>query len=200
MKLPKINFKLVAVILALAGLLYYFKSQFVVAWINGYPISRSAYVHELERLAKNQAMDSLITKRLIVAEAAKNKLTVTNEEIEAALISIDNKAKEQGTNLEDLLTAQGVSRDSLKEEIRLQKLLEKLVGEISINDEDVEKYFDDNRKVLYLEKKFDEVKNEIKEQLKQQQLINKIQELIARLQNEAKIVNWLNQPAPKIAD
>lgn len=192
MKLPKINFKLAAVVLALAGLLYYFKSQFVVAWINGYPISRSAYVRELERLAKNQAVDSLITKRLIVAEAAKNKLTVTNEEIEAALTSIDNKAKEQGTNLEDLLTAQGVSRDSLKEEIRLQKLLEKLVGEISINDEEVEKYFDDNRKVLYLEKKFDEVKNEIKEQLKQQQLINKIQELIARLQNEAKIVNWLN--------
>lgn len=200
MKLKKINFKLAAVVLALAGLLYYFKSQFIVAWVNGYPISRTAYVRELEKLAKNQAVDSLLTKRLIIAEAAKNKITVNQEEIDAALSSIDTKAKEQGTSLEELLTAQGVTRESLTEEIRLQKLLEKLVGEIAITDEEVQQYFDDNQKTLYADKKLDDVKEEIKEQFRQQQLIGKIQELISKLQSEAKITNWLDQPLPKVPD
>ncbi len=196
MPAKKSNFKkkiliYLAIALGLAGLLFYFKNQFIVAWVNGRPISRIAYTQELQKLAKTQAMDSLLTKRLIITEAAKNKVTVAKEEIDEAMNNIDERAKAQGASLEELLQAQGVSRESLREEIRLQKLLEKLVGNITIDDEKVSGYFKDNQTALYEGKTLNEVKDEIKEQLTQQELINKIQELIARLQSEAKIVNWL---------
>jgi len=180
-----------AIVIGLAGLLFYFKNQFVIAWVNGRPITRFTYNQELQKLAKNQAIDSLLTKKLILAEAAKNKIAVKQEEIDSAIKDIDERTKAQGTNLDELLLAQGITRQALQEEIRLQKLLEKLVGEITLDEELITTYFNDNQTTLFKDKKLEEVKEEIKTQLSQQELINKIQELIARLQAEAKVVNWL---------
>jgi len=196
MKQIKVNSKrrliiIAAIVIGLAGLLFYFKNQFVIAWVNGRPITRFTYNQELQKLAKNQAIDSLLTKKLILAEAAKNKIAVKQEEIDSAIKDIDERTKAQGTNLDELLLAQGITRQALQEEIRLQKLLEKLVGEITLDEELITTYFNDNQTTLFKDKKLEEVKEEIKTQLSQQELINKIQELIARLQAEAKVVNWL---------
>jgi hypothetical protein len=68
-------------------------------------------------------------------------------------------------------------------------MLEKMVGEVSVSDEEVNAYWEENEE-LYEGQKLDDVKEDIREQLKQQVLIGKIQELITRLQSEAKIVNW----------
>jgi len=181
-RLSRKHFVYLAIILGLSGLLYFFKDRFVVAWVNGKPITRIAYVRELEKLAKNQAVDSLLTKQLIIAEAAKQKITVAKEEVD--------EAKTQGTTLDELLTAQGVSLQSVREEVKLQKLLEKMVGEITVAEDQISSYFKDNQAALYKDLTLDEVKNDISEQLKQQELINKIQELIAKLQAEAQVVKW----------
>lgn len=189
-RLPRKLFVYIAIALGLIGLVYFFKDQFVITWVNGRPITRIAYVRELEKLAKNQALDSLLTKQLIKDEAAKQKITVAKEEIDGAMTNIEERAKAQGTTLDELLTAQGISLASVREEVRLQKLLEKMVGEVTVAPEQIQTYFDDNLTTLYKGKTLDEVKNEIEEQLKQQELINQIQKLIAKLQTEAKIVNW----------
>jgi len=144
----------------------------------------------LEKLAKNQAVDSLLTKQLIIAEAAKQKITVAKEEVDEAMTNIEERAKTQGTTLDELLTAQGVSLQSVREEVKLQKLLEKMVGEITVAEDQISSYFKDNQAALYKDLTLDEVKNDISEQLKQQELINKIQELIAKLQAEAQVVKW----------
>ncbi len=189
-RFPRKLFVYLAIAVGLIGLLYYFKDRFVISWVNGKPITRIAYVRELEKLAKNQALDSLLTKQLIKDEAAKQKVTVAKEEIDKAIANIEERAKAQGTTLDQLLIAQGVSLQSVREEIRLQKLLEKMVGEITVADEQIKSYFDDNKAALYKNQTLEAVKDEIGEQLKQQELINKIQELIAKLQSEAKVVSW----------
>lgn len=183
-------FVYLAVALGLIGLVYFFKDRFVVAWVNGRPITRIAYVRELEKLAKNQALDSLLTKQLINEAAAKQKITVAKEEIDAAMTNIEERAKAQGTTLDELLKAQGVNLQSVREEVRLQKLLEKMVGEITVAEDQISGYFKDNQAALYKNQTLDEVKDEIEGQLKQQELINKIQELIAKLQSEAQVVKW----------
>ena len=189
-RLSRKHFVYLAIILGLIGLLYFFKDRFVVAWVNGKPITRIAYVRELEKLAKNQAVDSLLTKQLIIAEAAKQKITIAKEEVDEAMANIEERAKAQGTTLDELLTAQGVSLQSVREEVKLQKLLEKMVGEITVAEDQISSYFKDNQAALYKDLTLDEVKNDISEQLKQQELINKIQELIAKLQAEAQVVKW----------
>ena len=65
-----------------------------------------------------------------------------------------------------------------------------MVGEITVAEDQISSYFKDNQAALYKDLTLDEVKNDISEQLKQQELINKIQELIAKLQAEAQVVKW----------
>lgn len=182
---------LAAFLLGLIGLIYYFKSWFIVAWVNGRPITRMTYVAELSKIAKTQALDSLLTKQLINEEANKRKVSVSKEEIDVAIKSIEERATAQGTSLDELLKAQNVSLDSVREEIRLQKLLEKMVEKAEASEEEIKTYFDENKAVLFADKKFDEVKKDIAAQLQQQNLVNKMQELIAKLQSEAKVVQWL---------
>jgi FKBP-type peptidyl-prolyl cis-trans isomerase (trigger factor) len=200
MKKKKINTKLptklsrkylviVAIVIGVAGLLYFFKSAFIVGWVNGRPLTRTAYVRELEKLAKTQAFDSLVTKQLIVAEANKQNISVNRAEIDESMTNIDARAQEQGSNLDQLLAAQGISRKQVEEEVRLQKMLEKMVGAVGVSDEEVNAYWEQNKE-MYPDQKLDDVKEDIKDQLTQQTMIGKIQELITRLQSEAKIVNW----------
>ncbi len=189
LKLGRQHLVILAVVLGAIGLLYFFKSAFIVGWVNGRPLTRSAYVGELEKLAKTQAFDSLVTKQLILNEAKKQKVSVAKSEIDDAMKNIDDRAKAQGSSLDELLTAQGISRQSVEEEVRLQKLLEKMVGQVDVGEDEITAYWNQN-KDMYKDQKFEDVKDQIKDQLKQQALIGKIQELISRLQSEAKIVNW----------
>jgi hypothetical protein len=196
MKRKKINFKFnqkvlatVAVAIGLIGLIYFFKSQFVVGWVNGRPISRVSYNRELEKIAKNQAFDSLTTKALIMGEAKKQNIKVEQKEIDEAMNNIQERAKQQGTTLDELLVAQGVTRATVEEEVKLQKMLEKLVGPADVSEEEIQAYWDQNKE-LYGDQKFEDVQADIADQLLQQAMIGKIQELITRLQTEANIVKW----------
>lgn len=191
----KVNFQkklfiYLAIAIGLIGLLYYFKNQFVVAWVDGRPISRASYVAEMEQLAKKQALDSLITKQLILKEAAKQKVSVSEDELNQAMQQIEDRAKAQGSSLDEILTTQGLSRVAVRQEVRLQKLLEKMVGDIAVTDEQIQNYWDSN-KAMFPGQTLDQVKDQITNQLKQQDLMNKVQELISRLQSQAKIVKWL---------
>ena len=56
---------IIAVIIILAALVYYYKGLFIAATINGSPITRLAVIKELEKASGKQALDSLITKKLI---------------------------------------------------------------------------------------------------------------------------------------
>jgi len=189
-RLSRKHFVYIAIAVGLIGLLYFFKDWFVVAWVNGRPITRIAYVQELEKLAKNQALDSLLTKQLIKEEAAKQKVTVAKEEVGEAMNTISERATAQGTSLDELLAAQGITLASVREEVRLQKLLERMVGEITVAEEQIKTYFEDNKTTLYKDLTLEEVRDDISEQVKQQELINKIQELIGRLQAEAQVIKW----------
>ncbi|MCX6816862.1 MAG: SurA N-terminal domain-containing protein [Candidatus Beckwithbacteria bacterium] len=135
LKNPRI-FVIVLAILAFLGLLFYFKNQIVVAWVNGRPIWKLSYSQELNRLAGQQALNSVITKTLITSEAKKQKVSVANNEIQAEISRIEDLAKQQGTDLNELLTLQGMTRQDLTEDIKLNKLVEKMAGTESAQIQD----------------------------------------------------------------
>ena len=118
----------ILICLGILGLLFYFKNQIVVAWINGKPIWRLSYSQELNRLAGQQALNSIITKNLINGEAKKQKISVTKDEIQTEITRIEGLAQQQGTDLNQLLTLQGMTRQDLTEDITLNKLVEKMAG------------------------------------------------------------------------
>lgn len=180
------------VILAVA--LYYFRGQFVVATVNGQPIFRSALIRELEKQSGRQVLDNLILKTVIMQEANKQKVVVTPEEVDAEITKLEETFKNRGQDIDSALAVQGMTRADLKEQMMLQKLVEKMVNdEVTVTDEEVQKYMDENKAFLPKDAKPDELKAEVKRQLEQQKSTAKIQEWVGKLKDGAKVNHWLFQ-------
>ncbi len=180
-------------LLALAGLLYFYRSLFIVATVNGQPINRLAYIQELERMSGQQALNALVTKNLILQEAGKKDVSVTDEEVDTEISKIDENLKSQGQNLDSVLTLQGLTREALREQIYLQKLIEKMVGDsVKVSDEEVTTYIENNQETLPEGQTEEDQQVAVREQLRQQKLNEKVQTWLQELQQNAKI-NYLIQ-------
>lgn len=179
------------IVVALLGLAYYYRSLFVVAMVNGQPISRFAYITELERMSGQQAMNALVTKKLILQEADKQNVSVSDEEVDKEIASIEANLKSQGQDLNSVLTLQGLTREALREQIYLQKLIEKMVGDkVKVTDEEVATYIENNQDTLPQDQSEEEQKKAVREQLKQQKLNEQVQSWLQKLQQDAQI-NYL---------
>jgi parvulin-like peptidyl-prolyl isomerase len=189
----KLPVGLLVAALVLGGLLYYFRSLFVAATINGEPVSRVALVQELEKQGGKQALNTIVTKTLVQQEARKQNVTVSDDEVNAELKKIEDNLKKQGQDLNQVLQIQGLTRDGLEEQIRLQKLVEKMVGkEVTVTDKEVDAYIEQNKASYPEGTDLAKERPNISEQLKQQKLSERIQTWLEKLQKDAKIDYLVN--------
>lgn len=172
--------------------LYIFKDKYIAAVVNGQPIPRYALHMELEKQSGRQALDGMITKAVVVQEAKKQNVEVTQEEIDAQLTEIEDSLQAQGQTLEDVIALQGLTREDVIEQIQLQLMIEKIVGQdVEVSDEEVDAYLEDNKEALPEDANMEELKVTVKENLKQQQLNAKVQDWIQELRDKAVINNYL---------
>lgn len=175
-------------IIILAFLLYFYKGLFIAAMVNGQPIWRITLTRELEKQGGKKTLDSLITKALVLQEAQKQKVVISDEEINQAVKQLEDNLSKQGQNFDQLLSLQGITRNEFKEEIKLQKIVEKIVGkDIKVSDEEISQYFEKNKDSLPKDKKLEDLKDEIKNQLEKDKLSSKVQSWIQSLRESAKI-------------
>lgn len=120
----KINIcPIIALIIIIAGVYVYFKFG-IVATVNGQPISRIAYWQNLEKVDKKQTIKQMANEALVFQEAAKNKIVIDKSVIESEIASVEAQIKTQGQTLEGALTAEGLTRTDLENQIRIQKMVE----------------------------------------------------------------------------
>lgn len=182
-----------AVVLLVAAALYAGKSLFVAAVVNGQPISRLSIVKELEKQGGKQALQTQVTKTLILQEANKKKVTVPQSEIDAELKKIQTNLSQQGQTLEQALTGAGMTKASLEDQIRLQKLLEKMVGSnATVSDAEINEYIETNKESIPADQDPEETKTQVKQQLQQSKLNEKVQAFVQELQKNAKINFWVS--------
>jgi parvulin-like peptidyl-prolyl isomerase len=176
------------ILILLAGLAVYFRSIFVVAMVNGQPVSRLAYIKEMEKMSGKQALDSLITKTIILQEARKKNVSINPQEVDQEIKKIEENLSKQGQKLDTILQLQGMTRESLREQVYFQKLIEKMVGQdIKVSDQEVNDYIKANRSTLPQDAKEEDLKKQVREQLRQQKLNEKVQTWIKNLQEKAKV-------------
>jgi foldase protein PrsA len=184
---------LLVFLIVLAGLVYYFRNVFIAATVNGEPISRLSVVQELEKQGGKQALESLITQTLIFQEARKQNVSVTSSDIDAEVAKVEENVKSQGQTLDALLTAQGMNREQLREQLKIRVLVERMVAkDIAVTDEEIAKYMADNKSFLPKDKTQDEIKAQVKQLLSDQKLSTKVQEWITNLRGAASISTWVN--------
>jgi foldase protein PrsA len=182
---------LIIVIVLLGAALYYFRGLFVAAVVNGQPISRLAVVQQAEKQSGKQTLDTLVRDALIEQEAKKENVTVSDKEVNDEITTLQNNLKKQGQTLDQVLAAQGMSEDDLRNLIRLDKLVQKMVGKnVKVSDKEVNQYIAKNKDSLPSTNEA-ALKKQVRAELVQQKTNEAVQSWLADLQKKANIVYFV---------
>lgn len=191
-KISKKLIIIVSIIIALGILAWLVKGLFVVAIVDGTPISRISVIQKLEKEAGKNLLESLVIEKLIRNEAKVKQITVSDEEINVEIKKIETQITSQGDTMDNALAAQNMTIDDLKEQIVTQKELEKLLADkITVSDEEVAKYIADNQVPVTAGQEAT-INEQIKNELRNQKLGGEAQTFIASLKAKAKIQYWVN--------
>jgi parvulin-like peptidyl-prolyl isomerase len=187
-KLPIKYIRIVFLVLALGLLVYVLKGYIVAATVNGVPISRIKVLQLSEQVQGATVLDSLVIDILTTQEAKKQGVTVTKEEIDAEMAKIEETLTQQGVTLDDTLKQRNMTKEQLVQRLTLGKLLEKmLLKNITVSDEEIAKYMEDNAKYLPENKDTPEFKEQVRQDLQQQKLGTEYQTWIQDVKSNSKI-------------
>ena len=188
----RLSFFILISIFLVFSLAYLLRGLIFVAFVNGKPITRLEVIKNLEKQSGKIVLDDIITKELINQEAKKRGILITQETIDEEIDRIKNFLKEQGMTLDIALSYEGQTMDDLRDNIRLQKQVEEMINsEIQIDDDEVLKYFE-NIKEFFNDKVYNDVKEEIRKDLRQQKLDAKFAEFMQKLKNDSDIKYIVN--------
>jgi len=178
---------IVAVLVAFV-LGYLLKGLFIAATVNGVPISRSKVVRQLEKYQGSAALESLVTEELIRQEAKKKGVVVTEEELNAEVKKIEDSLRGQDQTLDEILKLQRMTKKDLTDNLKLNKLIEKILADkVTVTDEEVQSYIDQNKDSFPEGTDMEQVKTLVKEQLTQEKLGTEYQAWIDGIKTTAKI-------------
>jgi predicted GTPase len=90
-------------------------------------------------------------------------------------------------SLDAMLAAQGMTKQDYINEVRLQKLLQKMVGEVKVTDAEIEKFMATNQQMMTEETNKEELKKNLRQSLEQEKLNQEYQKFIENLKKSAKI-------------
>ncbi len=184
---------IIVTILAVTGLLFFFKNYLIAASVNGKPISRLGIINRLEKQGGKKELDMEIDQTLIDQEAQKRKIAISSNDIDKQYNLIKTNNESQGKSLDQLLSAQGMTVNDLKNQIKLQLILERILDkDIKVTDDEVAKFIEVQKASIPETMKPDEVKKIALNQLKQQKLNQKAQEFGQNLRKNAKINYFVN--------
>jgi peptidyl-prolyl cis-trans isomerase SurA len=140
------------------------KDSMVAATVNGKSIlmrqveqgvsqqsaGRQAQLSPLELAqARLQILGSLIQREVLFQRAEREKLLPTDDEVNALIAQQKQQSGMTDDDFERSLREQNMTREALREEARkdiaIRKLQEKYSGKITVNDREVEEFYNSNR-------------------------------------------------------
>ena len=173
--------------------LFFAKGLFIAATLNGSPISRLSVIKDLEKQGGKQTLEVIITQKLINTELAKQNISVTKEEVDQEIKKIEAQVTGQGGTLKDALAQQNMTEEKLREQITIQKKLEKVLADkVAVSDTEIDAYIKENKTTPPKDVKVEDFKKQIGDQLKQQKFQQVAQKWVSDLKTNAKINYYVN--------
>jgi len=131
---------------------------------------------------------------LILQEAQKKNITVSQQEINDQIKTIEKNISASGQTLDQALAAQHMTKQDLDEQIKVQKIAEKMFAKDAVvTDAQAQKYVADNP-TLFTQSTDAEKIAAAKQQWSQQKLQEKFQAWLQKIQQSAKIQYFVNYP------
>lgn len=124
----------------------------VVASVNGEKISKDELYDAMLKQSGQEILDALISQRVIELEAKKQKITVSEKDIEKELDKYyEQYGGEEAFN--QTLAQNGLTLDKIKKDLELNVKVNKLLKpRISIPEEELKTYFEENKATFAQEK------------------------------------------------
>jgi len=178
------------ILLIIVFFAYRFKGKFLAGTVNGQPIFRFQLTNRLYSQYGRQVLEDLIVEKLIVQEAKKKGVTVLPQDVDQGIQKIKGQLGGQ-TDLESLLSLQGIKKADFENQLKIQILVRKLLErEINLSDEEVANFVKENRKTMVATTQA-ELEAEAKERLTNQMINSRLNSWISELIQKAKIVKFL---------
>ena len=194
----------IAIFFAVDSFVQYLNNDYSIAVVNGVRIPRSKYIHRLEQSYGNTIANNLIQEEIIKQKAESENVTVSDEEIDAKISEFRDELGGD-EKLMEALKQYNMTMDDLRDQVKIDILLTKLVeGSVTYTDDDLRKFFDQYKEQLYpsdKDVKFEDVKDEIEKYYRNNQISTAKQNLISQLMADAQDLiqnNATNKPRFKI--
>ncbi len=183
---PSRKISLVLLLIGILLLAFYKKEWFVAAMVNNEPISNLEVQMKLNQQFKSQVLTQLINEKLILQEAAKTGGLPTDAEIAAKLEEVQTRLGGAEV-LDSLLTQQNTTRETLKNQLKLEVAITKLYEkEATFSAEELQKFIESNQQILQSTDSAS-LQKEAADMLKQQKLSQIFNEKFQQLKEAANI-------------
>jgi hypothetical protein len=116
----------VAVVFAIFGFWWKTNSWPIVALVNYKPIWRFQLEDQMFKQIGQQALDGMVSERLIVDEVTAKKIMITKDQVNAKYDQIKTSFGDEAS-FTQLMTMQGITEDQLKSQIKIQLGIEELI-------------------------------------------------------------------------
>ena len=174
-------------------ILFLARSLIFAAFVNGRPIFRLNVMSVAEKQDGSIVLDSLIEKKLILNEARKESIKITDQQVDTEISNIEEKLKQQNITLDQALKLSKQNMKSLREQIKIQNIVELILGkDVNIEESEIADYFTKNKEYFGTNAKLGDVKEQIKEELLKQKLSIEYTKWIEELKTQAKIKYIVN--------
>lgn len=145
---------------------------------------------------KPAVLARLIDQKLLLQEAEERGIVVTEEEINESLELLHSSLPPE-LSMDAFLETQNLTREQLKVDIKKQMQITKVLNEtvmskIKITDEDVEDFYENNPD-LFEDTDFEDIQEQLKNELIAQEQQVKNEEFIEDLRAQAEIINRYDQ-------
>jgi hypothetical protein len=177
----------VVLLLILAGYWLVSRGYVVAALVDGKPIFGWEVNQAVMARYGAQTLDSMISEKLIAGAAVKQGVVIAQSDVDA---KIANLVSTLGPNvkLEDVLQYQGMTKSEFENQVRLQMIVDKILGkDITIADTDITDYIANNKDTLTATDDAG-LKAEAQQAIMTQKISEKIQPWFTDLKSQAKIV------------
>ncbi|MEK7565641.1 MAG: hypothetical protein AAB506_01180 [Patescibacteria group bacterium] len=193
-KVKKLNYPLLVlglVIVVLVVLLgWKNKGLFIVAMVNGRPITRLELESRMVDRYGQSSLEELVNERIVRDAAAKKGVKVIAPEIDVKEQEIRKRLGDQ-VNLEQALAQQKITLADFRKQMELQVVVEKLVADqIIITDAEVAEYISKNKIVLTATDEA-QMKEETRSILFQQKVNEAFGKLFSDLKSQTPVLKFL---------
>lgn len=177
-----------ALAVVVIGLVTYKVGPWLVpAVVDNRPVSRFELWTRMEKIYGAKTLDDMVNEKIFDKAVAKAGVKVDQTRLDTEIKTLETQYESAG-GLDEILKQQGMTRKDLIKDVSTRLAMEELLADkIAPSDEEVKKQFDAGAVTLYKDKKFEDVKASIADELKQTKLRDAFLVWFADVKKEAKV-------------